>query len=57
MYFEYYQEDVSRQWRWRLRAANHKIVADSGERYTTKQACLYGLSLVKGNNNVPVYEV
>jgi len=51
-----YQEDFSRQWRWRLKAANHKIVADSAERYTTKQGCLHGLMLVKGANNVPVFD-
>ena len=56
MYFEIYQEVLSQQWRWRLKAANHKIVADSAERYPSKQGCLHGLDLVKGINNVPVYE-
>ena len=55
MYFEIYQESISRQWRWRLKAANHKIVADSAERYTTEEGCLHGLLLVKGRNDVPVY--
>jgi uncharacterized protein YegP (UPF0339 family) len=56
MYFEVYQELNSRQWRWRLKAANHRIIADSAEPYTSKQACLHGLGLVKGATNIPIYK-
>jgi len=28
---------------WRLKAANRKILADSGEGYSTKQACKDGI--------------
>lgn len=27
-------------WRWRLKAKNHKIVADSGEAYLSKRSCI-----------------
>lgn len=48
--------DHQQQWRWRLYAANNQIVADSGEAYSTKAACLHGISLVKSAWNAPVYE-
>lgn len=28
------------QWRWRVRAANHRIIATSGESYTSQAHCL-----------------
>jgi uncharacterized protein YegP (UPF0339 family) len=39
--------DTRREYRWRLRASNGKIIADSGEGYTTKTACQDGIALVK----------
>jgi uncharacterized protein YegP (UPF0339 family) len=45
MYFELYS-DRANEWRWRLRAANHKIVADSGEGYVSKSDARHGISLV-----------
>lgn len=33
-------------WRWRIRAANGRIVADSAEAYVRLGAALYGASLV-----------
>ena len=36
-------------WRWRLLAANGKIIATSGEGYINKADCLHGISLVKSN--------
>ena len=35
--FEVYQ-DRTGEWRWRLRAGNGRIVADSGESYRQRQA-------------------
>ena len=35
------------EWRWRLRANNHKIIAVSGEGYRTKNACQKGIDSVK----------
>lgn len=33
-------------YRWRLRAANGKLIADGGESYTAKAPCLSGIDLV-----------
>ncbi|MCI0399137.1 MAG: DUF1508 domain-containing protein [Chloroflexi bacterium] len=44
--FEIYQ-DTKQNYRWRLVAANGKIIADSAEGYTTRQACEEGIRLVK----------
>ncbi len=55
MYFQIYR-DVGLGWRWRLRAGNHRIIADSGESYRNKQDCLAAVSLVKGAANAPIYE-
>lgn len=55
MYFIIYK-DASALWRWRLNAANHKTIADSGESYWNKQDCLNGINLVKQAYNAPVYE-
>lgn len=49
--------DRSGQWRWRLRAANNRIIADSGEAYNKKADCLHGIELVKGSYAAPVHEV
>ena len=35
-------KDNRGEWRWRLRASNGKIIADSGEGYKNKQDCLQG---------------
>jgi len=53
-YFIY--KDASNQWRWRLRAANQKIIADSGESYFNKSDCIHAINLVKGSSQAPVYE-
>ena len=39
--------DASRQWRWRLVAANNRIIATSGEGYLNKQDCINAIYLVK----------
>ena len=44
--FEVYK-DKAGEWRWRLRASNGRIIADSGEGYNNKQYCLHGIELVK----------
>ena len=46
MKFHIYKDDKG-EWRWRLKATNGKILADSGEGYSTKQACKVGINLVK----------
>lgn len=49
-------KDKSLQWRWRLRAANNKCIADSGEGYHNKKDCLDAIDLVKGSSQAPVHE-
>ena len=55
MYFEKY---VSLgQWRWRLKAANHEIIA-SGESYVSESGCDNGIRLVKSTNSeTPVRKI
>lgn len=55
MYFEIYK-DRSAQWRWRLKSANHKTIADSAESYWTRTGAEAGINLVKGCYNAPVYD-
>ncbi len=38
--------DKRREWRWRIKAANGRIIADSGEGYKRQAACLKGLEAV-----------
>lgn len=48
MQIEFY-EDVAGEWRWRARADNDEIVADSGEGYENLADCEGGLlTLAKG---------
>jgi uncharacterized protein YegP (UPF0339 family) len=49
-------KDIANQWRWRLRAANGRTIADSAEGYYNKADCLSAISLVKGAHSAPVYE-
>lgn len=56
MYFEVYQ-DRSQEWRWRLKAANHQVVATSGEGYVQKASCLKAIDLVKSAGAASVKEV
>jgi uncharacterized protein YegP (UPF0339 family) len=35
------------EYRWRLRAANNEIIADSAESYIRKRDCLHGMRLVR----------
>lgn len=45
--FELYK-DRQGQFRWRLKASNGKIIADSGEGYVRRIDCEHGIELVKG---------
>ncbi|WP_417595456.1 YegP family protein [Parasphingorhabdus sp.] len=49
MYFEKYKSNG--QWRWRLKAANHEIIA-SGESYWNETDCNHAINLVKGTTSV-----
>lgn len=55
MYFEKYLSGG--QWRWRLKAANHEIIA-SGESYVYERDCDHAINLVKSTDvNTPVKRV
>lgn len=46
--------DKNGGWRWRLKAANHRVIADSGEAYHSQTDCLDGLGLVTSEPPVVV---
>lgn len=46
--------DSSGQYRWRLYAANNRIIADSGESYYNRRDCESAIDLVKGSYAAPV---
>ena len=63
MYFEIYRQFKGTpstgkgQWRWRLRAGNHEIIA-SGESYVNKADCLHVIELIKDvQGETPVKEI
>jgi uncharacterized protein YegP (UPF0339 family) len=53
MTYVYYQ-DAKGEWRWRLVAANGRIIADSGEGYKDDHDCLEDIDRVKKSANAPV---
>ena len=53
MQYQVYR-DANYQWRWRLMAANNRIIANSGEGYHNQSDCLHAINLVKGSYNTPV---
>lgn len=55
--FELYR-GKRREWRWRLRALNGRIIADSGESYRRRAGAEHGIELVRTLAPVvPVREV
>jgi uncharacterized protein YegP (UPF0339 family) len=46
--------DVLGEWRWRLLAANGRIIAISSEGYSKREDCLHAIGLVKSSQNAPV---
>lgn len=46
MRFEVY-EDKRGQWRWRLRAANGKLLASPGQGFASRQACEKSVSTIQ----------
>lgn len=46
--------DSSGYWRWRLRAANNRTIADSGEGYYNESDCDAAIALVKSSKDAPV---
>lgn len=37
-------KDVRGEWRWRIKARNHKTMADSGEGYSSRRKCWQALA-------------
>jgi uncharacterized protein len=48
MYIMY--RDTTHQWRWRLLAANNRIIADSAESYHNESDCHSAILFVKGSS-------
>lgn len=48
MKFEVYKDNID-EYRWRLKATNGKILADSSEGYKNKQDCLHAINLITSN--------
>ncbi|GJD35209.1 YegP family protein [Methylobacterium aerolatum] len=46
MRFEMYRDSAG-EWRWRLRARNGEVIADSGEGYKRREDCEHGIELVR----------
>lgn len=46
MKFHLYR-DKKREWRWRLKASNGRVIAESGEGYKRKAGALAGIELVR----------
>jgi uncharacterized protein YegP (UPF0339 family) len=53
--FEIYK-DKADEYRWRLRATNNKIIADSSEGYKEKTNCEHGVNLVKKEAPIAVIQ-
>ena len=50
----YYYKDARGEWRWRLKASNGRIIADSAEGYKNMQDCLDEIDRVKDTKTSPV---
>ncbi len=46
--------DATHQWRWRLVAANYRIIANSGEGYWNEADCIHAINLVAGSDGSPI---
>lgn len=56
MRFELYR-DAAGGWRWRLRAQNGNVVADSAESYVRRADCEHGINLVRGSAEATVVDM
>jgi uncharacterized protein YegP (UPF0339 family) len=55
MSYEYYK-DKKGEWRWRLVASNGRIIADSGEGYSSERECLADIDRVKASKEADVVQ-
>ncbi|MDB5591041.1 DUF1508 domain-containing protein [Enterovirga sp.] len=56
MRFELHK-DAAGDWRWRLRATNGNVVADSAEGYRNREDCERGIALVKSSASAPTVDM
>lgn len=49
-------KDKAGEWRWSLKAANGRVVADSGEGYQERGGCIHSIEIVRSLSNAPVKE-
>ena len=49
-------KDKAGEWRWSLKAANGRVIADSGEGYRDRGGCIHSIELVRSLNKAPVKE-
>lgn len=56
MRFELYR-DAPGHWRWRLRAQNGNVLADSSEGYARREDCEHGIALVRQSAAAPVVDM
>ncbi|MCJ2008976.1 YegP family protein [Methylobacterium sp. J-092] len=56
MRFEIYRDALG-HWRWRLRAQNGNVVADSGEGYVRREDCEHGIALVRQSETAKVVDM
>ena len=56
MKFEIYRDNRN-EWRWRLKAANGRKIASSGEGYVNRSDCRHAVDLVKSAHKAPVVEL
>lgn len=50
-------KDKTGDWRWRLEAGNHKIVATSGEGYRNREDCVAGLRIMQNSADMIVFDM
>ena len=53
--FHVYKDNAG-EWRWSLKAANGRVIADSGEGYRDRGDCIHAIELVRSLNKAPVKE-
>ena len=56
MRFELYR-DAKGEWRWRLRARNGEVIADSGEGYLRREDCEHGIALVRQSTEASIEDM
>ena len=54
MRYVIYRSRFRRQWRWKLLAANNRVIATSGESYANYADCMSGINLVMGSYTAKV---